>query len=128
MDILSDDKPNAEKAAVHLNKLKSGSIGVVSSVLFSELAFHIRRKKSKERVEEILIYVSSLPNLEVMDVTPEIAKMAGLLRAHYAGKIEKKLTYFDCVHLATAISAGCDKFMTGDKGFKDIREIKMEIY
>ncbi|HLC67374.1 MAG TPA: PIN domain-containing protein [archaeon] len=128
MDVLSNDPQNATAAGTYLNKLKAGTPAVISSVLFSELAFHIRRKKGKEKVEEILMYIQSLPNLEIMPVTVEIAKAAGMLRARYHGKIEKKLTYFDCIHLATALDCGCTRFVTGDKGFRDIREIKMEIY
>ncbi|MCX6815453.1 MAG: PIN domain-containing protein, partial [Candidatus Aenigmarchaeota archaeon] len=62
-------------------------------------------------------------------VSEEIAKTAGLLRAKYRKiKFPKKFTYFDCIHLATALSQGCKKFVTGDKGFKDVKEIPVEIY
>lgn len=128
MDILSDDKESAAKAQAHLNKLKSGTPGVISSIIFSELTFHVKRKRGKERAAEVLMYISSLPNLTIVPVTIEIAKLAGSLRSSYIRKIPKKLTYFDCIHLATAINSGCDLFVTGDKGFRDIKEIKMEIY
>jgi predicted nucleic acid-binding protein len=127
MDILSDDKESAAKAETYLNKLKSAA-GVISSVMLAELAYHIKRKRGKEAAEEILMFIASLPNMEMVDVTPEIAKEAGLMRARYHEKIPKKLTYFDCIHLATALSSKCDVFVTGDKGFRDIKEIKVEIY
>ena len=126
MDILSGE-PEAKKAQAYLEKIKSSG-GVISSILFSELAFHIRRKRGKEKAEEILLYVQSLPNLEIVPVSEQIAKAAGMLRARYLRKISKKLTYFDCIHIATALAAGCSKFVTGDKGFKEINEIEMEIY
>ena len=103
MDVLSGG-PEAAKAEEHLNKLKKDANGVVSSILFTELAFHLKRKRGAMKAEEILLYVSSLPNMEVVPVTKEIAKVAGFLRARYAGKIPKKLTYFDCIHIATALS------------------------
>ena len=127
MDILSGEKENVVKAEAYLNKIKTSG-GVVSAVLFSEIAFHLRRKRGKEKAEEILLYVQSLPNMEVVPVSKEIAKTAGMLRARYLGKIPKKLTYFDCIHIATALAAGCSKFVTGDRGFRDINEIEMEIY
>lgn len=127
MDILSGEA-EAAKAQAYLEKMKAGATGVVSAVLFSELAYHIKRKRGKERAIEILAYISSLPNLEIVPVSKEIAEAAGMLRARYAGKITKKLTYFDCLHLATAIAANCSKFVTGDKGFRDVKEIEMEIY
>jgi len=127
MDVLSDDYEASRKAALYLNQLKEKQ-AVISAVLFAELSFHIKRQRGRERAEEILMYISSLPNLEIVPVSVEIAKAAGMLRARYAGKIEKKLTYFDCVHLATALSSNCTRFVTGDKGFRDVKEIKMEIY
>jgi predicted nucleic acid-binding protein len=128
MDILSDDRESALKAEAYLEKLKSGIGGVISSVMLAELAYHIKHRRSRERAEEILMYISSLPNLKIVDVTPEIAKAAGMMRARYHDKIPKKLSYFDCIHLATAIASQCDIFVTGDKGFKDVKEIKIEIY
>ena len=127
MDILSGEA-DAVKAHSYLEKMKQGAKGVVSSILFAELAFHIRRKRGREKAEEILLYIKSLPNLEIVPVDQEIAKAAGFLRSHYSKKIPKKLTYMDCIHIATAKAAGCTKFVTGDRGFKDVKEIEMEIY
>lgn len=128
MDILSGEA-EAAKAEAYLEKMKAGAAtGVVSAVLFSELAYHIKRRRGKERAMEILAYISSLPNLEIVPVSREIAESAGMLRARYSGKIAKKLTYFDCIHIATALAAACNKFVTGDKGFRDVKEIDMEIY
>ena len=127
MDILSGEQ-EAAKARTYLEKMKTETTGVVSSIVFTELAFHIRRKRGRERAEEILMYIKSLHNLEIIPVSIDIAKAAGFLRSHYMKKIPKKLTYFDCIHLATALAAGCTKFVTGDKGFRDIKEIDMEIY
>ncbi|MEM7819899.1 MAG: PIN domain-containing protein [Candidatus Aenigmatarchaeota archaeon] len=124
MDILSDNPDIAKKAEAYLRN----NNGVVSSILLSELAFHIKRKKGKERMEEILFYIQSLPNLEIIPVDAEIAILAGKLRSRYYKKIEKYLTYFDCIHIATAIVTNCKKFITGDKGFRNIREIEIEIY
>ncbi|MBS3050538.1 MAG: PIN domain-containing protein [Candidatus Aenigmarchaeota archaeon] len=126
MDILSGEA-DAAKAKVYLEKMKEQKCAV-SSILFAELAFHIRRKRGREKAAEILLYIKSLPNLEIVPVDDEIAKTAGMIRAHYAKKIPKKLTYFDCIHIATAMAAKCDKFVTGDRGFRDVKEIGMEIY
>lgn len=126
MDILAGEAESA-KARIYLEKMKATG-GVVSSILFAELAFHIRRKRGKEKAAEILMFIKSLPNLDIVPVSEEIAKTAGNLRAHYAKRIPKKLTYFDCIHIATALASGCTKFVTGDRGFRDIKEIEMEIY
>ncbi len=128
MDILSGEAEHVRKATKYLEKMKEGTDCIVSAVLFSELSFHIRRKRGRERVEEVLTYISLLPNLQIVPVSPDIARLAGLIRSKYLKRISKKLTYFDCIHLATAITEGCTKFITGDRGFKDINEITMEIY
>jgi predicted nucleic acid-binding protein len=129
MDLLSGNDEYTKKITIYLDKIKSGHVqGIVSSVLLAELAFHIKRRKGTEKAEEILYYIQSLQNLLFIPVSQDIAKHAGILRARYAKKIEKKLTYFDCIHLATAISEKCSKFVTGDRGFRDIKEIAVEIY
>ena len=66
--------------------------------------------------------------MEIVDVTDEIAELAGRLRARYWTKLEKKLTYFDSIHLATAIINNAKKFVTGDKDFKGFEDIPIEIY
>ena len=126
-DILSGEELSA-KAIQYIEEAKKVG-GVISSVQLTELGFHLRRRKSREKTEEILFYVQSLPNLEIVPVTAEIAKNAGLLRARYRHmKTQKKFTYFDCIHLATALAAKCTKFVTGDRGFKEVKEIETEIY
>ncbi|MBI2233135.1 MAG: PIN domain-containing protein [Candidatus Aenigmarchaeota archaeon] len=123
MDLLSGNLELAEKAEAYLRN----SRGVVSSVLLAELAFHVSRRK-RSKAAEILFYVQSLPNIEVIGVDEEIAGLAGLLRSKYRGKIQKKLTYFDCLHLATAMQSKCKKFITGDRGFREITDIEVEVY
>ena len=123
MDLLSVKPELAEKAEAYLRN----SRGVVSSILLAELAFRVSRRK-RSKANEILFYVQSLPNIEIIGVDEEIAGLAGLLRSKYRGKIQKKLTYFDCLHLATAMKAKCRKFITGDRGFREITDIEVEVY
>jgi len=123
MDMLSGNPELAEKAEAYLRN----SRGVVSSILLAELAFHVSRRK-RSKAAEILFYVQSLPNIEIIGVDEEIAGLAGLLRSKYRGKIQKKLTYFDCLHLATAMQSKCRKFITGDRGFREITDIEVEVY
>jgi len=128
MDILSGDPAVSEKAAAYLEEAKKSG-AIMSSILFTELAFHLRRRKSQEKAEEIMFYVKSLPGVEIIPVSDDIAKAAGLLRAKYRRlKFPKKFTYFDCIHIATALAYNCSKFVTGDRGFKDVKEINVEIY
>ena len=122
MDMLSGNEELAAKAKAYMK-----AHSVVSAIIFTELSYHIARR-DKESVEEIVYLVESLPNLQMVAVTPEIATLAGSLRAKYRKRLEKKLTYFDCIHIATAISEKCGKFVTGDRGMRGIEEIEVEVY
>ncbi|MBI2578701.1 MAG: PIN domain-containing protein [Candidatus Aenigmarchaeota archaeon] len=121
MDLLAGGE-YAEKAKKYLQEK-----GVVSSILLTEIGFHVSRRK-RSRADEILFYIQSLPNIEVVPVTTEVAMLAGKLRAKYRKKIKKQLTYFDSIHLATAINQKCTRFITGDRGFEEIKEIPVEVY
>src|SRR3990172_8556416 len=92
MDVLSSE-PDSAKAREYFERMKKGTKCVVSSILFAELAFHVKRQRGKDKAVEVLLYVSSLPNLEIVPVNQVIAKAAGLMRARHAGKIAKKLSY-----------------------------------
>ena len=121
MDLLAGGE-YAEKAKQHLQQQ-----GVVSSILLTEIAFHVARRK-RSRADEILFYIQSLPNLEIIPLNEEIAGLAGKIRAKYRGKVKKHLTYFDSIHLATAITQKCSRFITGDRGFEEIKDIAVEVY
>lgn len=122
MDMLSGKEELTNKAKQYLK-----GYSVVSSVVFTEISFHVARRDA-DSVSEILYLIDSLPNLRVIPVTQEIATLAGSLRGKYRKRIEKKLTYFDCIHIATAISEKCVKFVTGDRGMRNIEEIEVEVY
>lgn len=131
MDILSGKPELIEKAEQYL-KLSENK-GFISTILLTELAFHVGKRKGPEKAEEILYLLELYPNLKIIPVSEEIAALAGKLRSKYNslfhhGKIKKELTYFDCIHLATAITMNCEKFITGDKGFVGVDEIEAEIY
>ena len=65
-------------------------------------------------------------NIKVISVTEEIAELAGKLRAKYYSK-ERQISFIDCIHLATAIVSKAEKFVTGDKDFLGVEEIKIEL-
>ena len=127
MDILSGSE-YADRAKEYIELLKKGTEGVISSVMFAELSYHLTKRKGKDKAEEVLIYIQSLPNMEIVPVSIEIAKKAGRLRVKYSRHDEKKLTYFDCIHLATAIYSQCGKFITGDRDFLGVNDIEVEVY
>jgi predicted nucleic acid-binding protein len=57
--------------------------------------------------------------LKVVATDTEIAQNAALLRAKYS------LKTIDAIHLATAIVAGCDAFLTNDHIFRRVSELRI---
>lgn len=123
MDVLSANEEFVAKALAWMDQLRTNATGAVSSIVLEELCYHIERR-NKEKTEEVIFYIKSLP-IEIVPVTEEIALLAGKLRAKYHAR---KFTYHDCIHVATALTTQCDTFITGDKKFEGITEIKTEIY
>lgn len=123
MDILSTRPEFAEKAMKYLATVRSGTPAAISSALFAELAYHIARRGNEDAIEEIRFLIESLPNITVEEAHDDICVLAGKLRAKY-----RELTYFDCIHLATAVLTKCTQFVTGDRKFQGVEELRIELY
>lgn len=92
---------------------------VVSSLIVTELLVHPLRANNTEllaRYEELL---EGTPSLTVRDLTTPIAKTAAVLRAAYNLKTP------DAIHLATALEADVEVFMTNDAALKRVFEVKV---
>lgn len=59
--------------------------------------------------------------VRLISITPVIAEKAAHLRARY------NLRTPDALHLATAIEAGCDAFLTNDLGLNRLTEVQVLI-
>ena len=57
-------------------------------------------------------------NVQFIDLTKEIAKLAAQIRAKYSG-----IKTMDALQVASAISQNCSLFLTNDKQLKQIQEI-----
>jgi predicted nucleic acid-binding protein len=130
IDILSGNPDHVRKAEEYLRLAKTGTEAVISAAMLAELSYHITKRKGFAKADEVLFLIRTLPNIEIISVDADIASMAGRLRAKYHkhADMEKKLTYMDCIHLATSIQSKCTKFVTGDRAFKDVKEIVVEVY
>ncbi len=67
-----------------------------------------------QRYEAVLMNSSGF---RLDPLTTPIARIAADLRARYNLKTP------DAIHIATAMDAGCDAFLTNDTGFKRVQEI-----
>ena|SRR3989338_5249270 len=127
MDILSDKADRALKGQKYLEEVKRKGCMLPSTVL-AEVFFHVARRNTPDNASKAITFIKSIENLHIVDINQDISIMAGSLRAKYYHHEKRAISYLDCIHLATAIMNNCKKFVTGDKDFKGIEEIEIEVY
>ena len=129
LDLFSGDSRLEGKVKTYMEKVMEGKIkAVISSTVFSELFYHVAKKWGVEKADERVSFITSYPNLRTEPANNEITVLAGRLRYKYYKYKQREISYLDCIHLATAILTKCTKFVTGDKDFKDVEEIEVEVY
>lgn len=89
--------------------------GVTSVVSALETLSSPRYIHDRERVESYSLFFKSIPMLQVIDVTWDIAQEAARLRREYQG-----LRTPDAIQLATAIISRADTFITNDVRLKKL--------
>lgn len=117
-----------ERSRNLLERVKNGSEkGLISSLVLAEVKFNIERKVGIEGADEVIFLIESFPNLKIIPITCEVAKLGANLRSKYYQKPKKALSYADTINLAVAITEKCEAFYTGDEDFKGVEEIKIKI-
>ncbi len=116
---------NKNERAIKVLKEVKEKGGVISVLVLTELYYHLSKRNLVEEYYKIRVIIDEL-NIKIIPVTEEIAELAGKLRAKYYSK-ERQISFIDCIHLATAIISKAKKFVTGDKDFLGIEEIKVEL-
>lgn len=81
-------------------------VGIGSVLLLPELLSKPLRERADDELAELSVLLGRLDLLEVDDAT---ARLATVLGASY------RLRAADAVHLATAVAAGADRFVTGNR-------------
>jgi predicted nucleic acid-binding protein len=74
----------------------------------------------EELVEKFMNFLMREENINLLEISPDIAEKAGRLRGKY-----KSLKTMDAIQIATAITTGIDAFVTNDIKLKQINEIKI---
>ena len=121
--------PKKEKAGEYLSLVqKKGATGAVSAFCLLEVKYHVMKRLGHDKAEDACYLIQSMPNLEVVAVSAEIAERAADIRFRYYDKKNRPMSFGDAVHIATAIEARCSKIVSGENDFKSIEEIKSEIY
>lgn len=91
-------------------------VGYCSVIALTEAFTHPRRNRDRAQEEAYRTLVGELLMLNVNEV---IAARAADLRARYS------LRTPDALHLATAIEARCQAFLTNDNGLRRVAELRV---
>jgi predicted nucleic acid-binding protein len=109
-----------------LEEIKAGEKSIINTMVLAEIKYNIEKKFGK-KYEEVIPLIEKFPNLQIVPVDIETAKLAANLRAKYYKKPERMVSYADMINVATALLNDCKKFYTGDKNLKDIEEIEVVV-
>ncbi|MFZ4815188.1 MAG: type II toxin-antitoxin system VapC family toxin [Phototrophicaceae bacterium] len=97
-----------------------GEVSIVTSVItLAEVLTHPMKLDRETLVEEYEEILSNSTGLDLILVDAEIARKSAALRAKY------NLRTPDAIQLATALVQGCEAFITNDKGFKKVTDIRV---
>ncbi|MBC8163903.1 MAG: type II toxin-antitoxin system VapC family toxin [Roseiflexaceae bacterium] len=93
--------------------------GVASTVALAEVLVQPLRAENTTLAERYETVLAESYSFRLETLTTTAARRAGDLRARY------NLRTPDALHVATAIEAGCDAFLTNDAGIKRVSEINV---
>lgn len=103
-----------------LHDIENRRVKAVFSVVgLTELLIKPKRLNDQKIVDAYMAILSQYENLKIVDVDRIIAEEAAELRAKY------NLRTPDAIHLATAIVAKADVFITNDSRLKQVKKIKV---
>ena len=119
--LIEKDVAFLAKAEKILKEIESGKVeGVFSIIGLMELLVGPKKKGRKDIAIQYKKIITEFANLKIAGINENIVDLASDLRAKYSLRLP------DCIHLATAIDSGADKFITNDKTLKKVKEIKIE--
>jgi predicted nucleic acid-binding protein len=104
-----------------LNRVEAGQYGgVVSTVTLMELTVHPWRINRADVARQYEVLLVNFPNLQVIDVSREIARQAAQLRAKY------NVRPADAIQVATAMVSQATLWVSNDKKLKRL-ETEIEV-
>lgn len=120
--VLEDNPKFSSPARDILHSVETGrKQAIFSAIGMIELLAGPKRQQRYDLANQYRSMLIGFPNLTIMGINEQIVEIASDLRATYGLKTP------DAIHIATAISAKADVFITNDKGLKNIKEIKIEL-
>lgn len=94
--------------------------GCTSALSIYQLLVEAYRRGEAETAATAERYLTTIPGLDVIDVTPAIARQASQVRAQLGGSTER------AVHIATALSERADLYLTQRSAFRRVAGMSVE--
>ena len=105
-----------------IDTIENSPIESISSVItLTEVLIHPKKLKNSQLEMQYRKMLTANSDLQLIPVTSQIADSAADLRARYG------LRTPDALHVATALDAQCDIFLTNDKGIKRVTELTVRV-
>lgn len=119
MGIFLEEKDKLEPSLDILKLISDGTLeGVVSSISLVEIATLFCQKNEVQKGEKAIGLIRDLPNMTIVDVTPDIALHVAIL------KVSEKLSIADAAILSAAVQMEVDAFLTYDDDFAKVKKIR----
>lgn len=93
--------------------------GVITPVTAAELLVKPLQSKRTALADHYRAALHSLPNIRLVDISPEAGVMAGALRAKY------NLPLPDMIQAATAIEINSTALISNDKALQRVKEVNV---
>lgn len=91
-----------------------------STLTIYQLLAEAYRRGEPEVAATASRYLTTLPGLSVVDVTPDIARQAAQVRAQLGGSCER------AIQIATALGEGAEVFLTQRSAFRRVAGMRVE--
>jgi predicted nucleic acid-binding protein len=106
-----------------VDSFRSGKLSALSSVItLVEVLPKPVESGNDELARKFSKFLKSGKNIKLLDISVEIAELAGNLRGRYPF-----LKAMDAIQIAASINAGAEAFVTNDVKLRNIRELKLII-
>ncbi len=105
-----------------LRQVESGRVrGIFSIIGMIELQTGPKKLNRYDIAARYRELIKTFPNLFVGELNEQVVEMSSDLRGRYG------ITTPDAIHLATAITAGADRFITNDQALRKVKEIDVDL-
>jgi len=111
--ILGHTAPLNQSQKRFIEALETGRLsGISSQLTLAECLVKPMRETDEDAIEAVLQFLENQEHIELLPVSRDILVKAAEIRAVTATKLP------DAIHLASAVAANCQIFMSDDKGIR----------